>query len=177
MYDQPRLETFEASRFFKDDASAREQPMGTVARDQPFAGDPYFSGKRDGEFLTSIPSPPNSEGDFLDRAFVERGRERFNIYCAPCHGGTGEGNGMIVQRGFPKPPSLHEERLREGTVDGQIFDVISNGFRRMPRYGPRIPADDRWRIVAYVRALQRSQHLPLDDAPADIRAQLERGTP
>jgi mono/diheme cytochrome c family protein len=177
MYDQPRLEPLEASSFFPDGAAARPQPAGTVARDQLYADDPYFTGRRDGEFVAAIPAVPGREPEALDRAFVERGRERFDIYCSPCHGRTGYGDGMVVQRGFPKPPSLHEERLREKAPDGQIFDVIRGGFRRMPAYGPQIPPDDRWRIVTYVRALQRSQYLPLEGAPADVQRRFEEPPP
>jgi hypothetical protein len=186
MYDQPRLEALEASRFFPDGTSARPQAAGTVARDELYADDPFYTGKRDGEFVATLQPPPGRtpdrssrapREDHIDRPFLERGRERFGIYCSPCHGRTGFGDGMVVQRGFPRPPSLHDERLRDKTPDGQIFDVIRSGFRKMPAFGSQIPPEDRWRIVAYVRVLQRSQHVPLDEAPADIQARFAEQRP
>jgi len=113
----------------------------------------------------SIATPPP-----VNAAFLARGRERYTIFCSPCHGLTGYGNGMIVQRGFPTPPSYHSARLR--AVPGRhIFDVITNGYGVMYSYAARIPPRDRWAIVAYVRALQESQHAKLADVP-DARSHL-----
>jgi mono/diheme cytochrome c family protein len=106
----------------------------------------------------------------LRRALLDRGRERFDIHCSPCHGLTGDGDGMIVRRGFRKPPTYHDQRLR-GAAAGHFFDVVSNGFGAMPPYASRIATADRWAIVAYIRALQLSQHAPLDDlTPAEREA-------
>ena len=110
----------------------------------------------------------------ITRADLDRGRERFNIYCTPCHDYTGSGNGMMVQRGFQQPPSYHSERLRNLPV-GHYFDVITNGYGAMYSYAGRVEPDDRWRIAAYIRALQASQHATINDVPADQRGQLEKG--
>lgn len=99
---------------------------------------------------------------------LQRGQERFNIYCSPCHGKTGDGKGIIVQRGMLPPPSFHEARLLQAP-DGHFFDVISNGIRNMPTYRHQIPVSDRWAIVAYLRALQRSQNATINDIPVDLR--------
>ena len=104
---------------------------------------------------------------------MARGQERFNVFCSPCHGRTGEGNGMIVQRGFRQPPSYHEERLRNAPV-GYFFDVMTNGFGAMQDYAAQVPVADRWAIAAYIRALQLSQRATVDDVPADRRADLDR---
>jgi mono/diheme cytochrome c family protein len=107
----------------------------------------------------------------ITRQVLERGRERYNIYCTPCHGYTGEGRGMIVQRGFPQPPSYHTDRLRQAPV-GHLYDVISNGYGAMYSYAARISPEDRWAIVAYIRALQLSQHATADDVPEAERTKL-----
>ena len=104
---------------------------------------------------------------------MARGQERFNVFCAPCHGRTGSGNGMVVQRGFRAPPSYHEERLRNAPV-GYFFDVMTNGFGAMQDYAAQVPVADRWAIAAYIRALQLSQRATVDDVPADRRADLDR---
>jgi mono/diheme cytochrome c family protein len=109
----------------------------------------------------------------VTKELLDRGRQRFDIYCATCHGYTGDGDGMIVQRGFLPPPSYHSDRLRQAPV-GHFFDVISNGFGAMPSYADQVPVTDRWAIVAYIRALQLSQNAPLDDVPAAARAALDQ---
>ncbi len=119
--------------------------------------------------ITEFPIP-------ITRAVLERGQERFNIYCSVCHGRTGEGNGMIVQRGFPPPPSYHIDRLRKAPV-GHLFDVMTRGYGVMYSYASRVEPSDRWAIAAYIRALQLSRHATLDDVPADERAKLENGPP
>jgi mono/diheme cytochrome c family protein len=171
MYDQPKFEVFEATDFFSDGTVARPQVPGTVAQGQMFEGHVFMSGREGQAFVATIPEPPEGFAPLpLNRATIERGQERYNIYCAPCHGRTGAGDGMIVQRGFPQPPPLYEARLINEVADGYLYDVIRNGFRRMPAYS-RIAVHDRWAIVAYVRALQRSQYLPLSEAPSDIQQQ------
>jgi mono/diheme cytochrome c family protein len=105
---------------------------------------------------------------------LDRGQERFNIYCSPCHGRLGMGNGMIVQRGYRRPPSFHTDRLREAPP-GYFFDVISNGFGAMPDYAAQISPQDRWAIIGYIRALQLSQNGSLDDVPAGERSKLASG--
>ena len=172
MQDQPRLEPLEASSFFADGLSTRPSVPGTVARDQRYAGHSFYSGQDGGVAVQVIPAPPDEEPTLtIDLAFLQRGRRNYDAFCAPCHDRVGNGNGMVVQRGFPRPGSLHEPRLRDTTPDGQIFDAISRGFRRMPALGDRIPVRDRWAIVMYVRALQISQHAQLDDAPGVIQAE------
>jgi mono/diheme cytochrome c family protein len=111
----------------------------------------------------------------IDRAALARGRERFNIYCSPCHGQTGLGQGMIVQRGFSPPPSFHEQRLRDVPA-GHFFHVITHGYGAMYSYAARVAPEDRWKIVAYIRALQLSFNARLDDVPVEDRAKLPEGT-
>jgi len=110
----------------------------------------------------------------VTKAVIQRGQQRFNIYCTPCHDRTGNGNGMVVQRGYRHPPTYHSDRLRQ-VPNGYIFDVITNGFGAMPDYAAQIPPADRWAIVSYVRALQLSQQASVNDVPADARGQLSTG--
>ena len=165
MTDQPRYEAYEGSSFFADGRSMRPPVEGAIARGALDLTGVHGTGKQDGKFVAEIPIE-------VERATVLRGRERFNIYCAPCHDQTGSGRGMIVLRGYPPPPSFHTQALRQAPA-GQLFDVITNGYRQMPDYAAQVPVDDRWAIVAYIRALQLSQHATLDDVPADQRAKLE----
>lgn len=165
MRDQPRYEGLEPSVFFADGKSARHPVPGTVARGYLDADDPFRTGRDGTQLLTKIPGE-------VDRAMLERGRERFNIFCAVCHARSGEGDGMIVLRGFKRPPSLHEDRLRQAPA-GHFFDVITNGIGVMPHYRVQIAPEDRWAIVAYIRALQWSQNAGLEDVPERERAQLE----
>jgi mono/diheme cytochrome c family protein len=112
----------------------------------------------------------------VTRATLERGRDTFNAFCSPCHDRVGTGRGMIVRRGFPQPPSYHQERLRT-VADGHFFDVMTNGFGRMPSYASQIPVEDRWAVVAYIRTLQLSQHAPLEELPREMREKArEAGT-
>lgn len=176
MYDQPRYEWLEASEFFPDGQSARPPVEGTVARGERWAASPYFTGTENGEPVAEIPPDPRTSQPFtITREGLERGRQRFEIYCSACHGRTGYGDGMVVRRGFPRPPSLHEPRLRDDTPPGHYFRVITHGFKTMPAQGSRIAPGDRWAIVSYINALQRSQHLDLNDAPDDIRAHFKEG--
>jgi hypothetical protein len=165
MHDQPRFEALEASDFFEDGRSARPQIPGTVARGGLKRDEHLYYGRVDGELAETLPFP-------VTRDVLKRGRERFDIFCTPCHGGLGNGEGMIVQRGFRRPPSFHEQRLRDIPV-GHFFDVVTNGFGTMIDYSSRIPPKDRWAIAAYIRALQLSQNASLDDAPPSERRSLE----
>ncbi|HEV3163032.1 MAG TPA: cytochrome c [Isosphaeraceae bacterium] len=169
MYDQPKYEPLEASSFFEDGQSARPLVSGTVARGDLRIDDHLYKGKVDGKLVETFPFP-------VDRAVMERGRERFNIFCSPCHGRVGDGHGMIVQRGFSAPPSFHKDSLRQEPV-GHFYDVITNGHGAMYSYASRVPPRDRWAITAYIRALQLSQSATLDDVPAAIRHQLEEERP
>ena len=163
MHDAPRYDPLEASAVFPQGASARPLVEGTVARGDLRADELLYTGKIGGAAATEFPFA-------MTRADLDRGEERYNIYCAPCHAKTGEGNGMVVQRGYRQPPSYHIDRLRQA-APGYFFDVISNGFGVMPDYRAQIPTEDRWRIVAYLRVLQASQQGTTADVPP---AELER---
>jgi mono/diheme cytochrome c family protein len=165
MHDQPKFIPLRPSNFFADGRSARPLVEGVVARGQLKDDAAFYAGKGpDGKPLDAFPFP-------VTKAVIERGHERFNIYCAPCHSRLGDGNGMIPRRGFRHPPSYHVDRLRK-VPNGYIFDVITNGFGAMPDYATQIPPRDRWSIVSYVRALQLSQNASITDVPA--RQQLEQ---
>jgi cbb3-type cytochrome c oxidase subunit III len=165
MADQPAYRPLEYSDFWGDDRSARPTVPGTVARGHLEEDEIYFAGRRGAEFAPRIPLR-------VDRKALERGRERYDIFCAPCHDRLGEGLGMVVRRGYPRPPSLHQERLRDAQP-GYLFDVITRGFGRQASLAAQIPVADRWAIVAYVRALQLSQHAPLAAVPPEERRRLE----
>ena len=150
MHDQPRFKALAQSDFYSDLRSARPPVEGTVARGQLRSDSYFYTGKVGSDPGDYMPFPVTEE-------VLKRGQERFNIYCAPCHSRLGDGNGMIAQRGFRHPPSYHEERLRKAPL-GYLFSVMTDGFGAMPSYADQIPADDRWRIVAYIRALQLSQN-------------------
>lgn len=164
MHDQPRLEPLEGSTVFADGRASRPQVPGTIGRGQLRTDAYLYTGKVGSQLVDRLPVA-------LTPQLLARGQERYNIYCAPCHARLGDGNGMIVQRGMRRPPSLHIQRLREAPV-GYFFDVMTNGFGTMYSYADRVPVDDRWAIVAYIRALQLSQNATLDDVPAGQRAQL-----
>ncbi len=168
MHDQPRYEPLERSTFFNDGRSARPFVEGTVARGQLKTDEHFYTGKVNGELVNTLPFPATKE-------VLDRGHERYNIYCSPCHDRVGNGQGMIVQRGFRQPPSLHIDRLRQAPL-GHFFDVMTNGFGTMYSYADRVAPQDRWAIVAYIRALQMSQNAALDDVPVEERGKLlERG--
>ena len=157
MHVQPRYNPLARSDFFDDHRSARPLVEGTVARGELHDDTYFYTGKLG-----------NNPGDYMPfaitKADLERGRIRFNIYCSPCHSRLGDGNGYIPSRGFSrKPPSFHIERLENAPV-GYIFNVMTEGFGIMPDYASQIPPRDRWCIVAYVRALQLSQHATVADA-------------
>ena len=166
MADQPRYEPLQKSEFFDDQRAARPLLEGTVARGQLRDDDHLFEGVVDGKPADTFPFP-------IDKQVVLRGQERFNIFCAPCHDRVGTGNGMIVRRGFRAPPSFHIDRLRQ-TEAGRIFQHITKGVGVMPDYAQQIPAEDRWAIIAYIRALQFSQNARLSDVPEGERPALER---
>ena len=168
MIDQPKFRPLERSDFFADGNSSRPQVEGTVARGQLRSDELLHTGKEGGQPSERFPFA-------VDPKLLERGRERFEIFCAPCHGRLGDGQGMIVQRGFKIPPSFHIDRLRQA-APGYLFDVITNGFGAMVDYRGRISPADRWAIVAYVRALQLSQHLPASRLAAQERGRLESGS-
>lgn len=168
MHDAPRYDPLEASDFFADGSTARPLMAGTVARGHLNA-DTYLHTGKDAAGL------PVTEFPFaISRADLDRGEQRFNVYCAPCHGQTGEGNGMVVQRGYRQAQSMHIDRLRTAPV-GYFYDVITNGFGVMPDYRAQIPVEDRWKIVAYVRALQLSRTATTGDLPAEVLDQLRKG--
>jgi mono/diheme cytochrome c family protein len=166
MSDQPRYDPLQASDFFSNGSSARPLPIGVIAHDAAPMDEGRDTGMINGKPVDRFPFP-------LDQAVMLRGRQRYNIYCAPCHDYIGTGNGMAVIRGFQrKPPSFHSEELRPAPP-GRFFDVITNGFGAMPSYANQIPVHDRWAIIAYVRALQLSQAGTLDSVPANERSRLQ----
>jgi mono/diheme cytochrome c family protein len=169
MHNQPKYIPLRESTFFADQRSARSFVPGTVARGQLREDALLYTGKVNGTEATLFPFA-------VDNRVMARGRERFDIYCSPCHGRTGEGDGMIVRRGYRRPPTFHQDRLRESPV-GHYFDVITNGFGAMPEYATQINAEDRWKIVAYIRALQVSEHATLADVPANRRGSLDQPAP
>jgi len=169
MHDQPRFKPLARSDFFSDHRSARPLLPGTVARGQLREDTLFFTGKEGREFTKTLPLPVTAD-------LLARGRTQFQIFCAPCHGRVGRGDGMVVQRGFRKPPSYHIDRLRESPV-GYYFDVITNGFGAMSDYAAQVEVKDRWAIVAYIRALQLSQHATLEDVPGVRRAELAASRP
>jgi mono/diheme cytochrome c family protein len=159
MHVQPRQNPLSRSDFFADQRSERPPVEGTVARGQLHADTYFYTGKNG-----------NTPGDYMPfpvtKEVLERGRQRYNIYCAPCHSELGDGNGFIPSRGFArKPPSYHIERLQKAPL-GYFYDVITSGFGIMPDYASQIPPEDRWKIVAYIRALQLSQNATRADVPA-----------
>ena len=161
MSNQPRYDPLEPSDFFADGMSARPRIAGTVARGE-LSTDPFLEtgkmGAADGDGFPLA----------VDAELLDRGEQRFNIYCTPCHGRLGDGNGMIPSRGFRRPPSFHSETLRNAKT-GHYFDVITNGFGAMPPYAVQVPPRDRWAIIAYIRALQISQSATVNDVPVEDR--------
>lgn len=166
MHNQPRYKPLAASVFFEDGRSARPMIEGTVARGHMRLDPARFTGKAGGQDVTEFPFP-------ITRADIGRGEERFNIYCSPCHGRSGDGQGMIVKRGFRAAANYHTERLRQAPV-GHFFDVVTNGFGAMSSYASRVPTDDRWRIIAYIRALQYSEAASIGDVPPELRDGLDK---
>jgi mono/diheme cytochrome c family protein len=169
MAEQPRCGPLEPSAVFADGRCAQQPVEGTVARGDLRLDEHLYAGKEQGQLVDALPFP-------LTRQVLERGQQRFNIYCTPCHDHLGSGQGMIVRRGFSPPPSLHIERIRLAPV-GHFFEVISNGYGAMPKYSTQISTHDRWAVAAYIRALQLSQHATLADVPDDVRQRLQGATP
>ncbi len=167
MHDAPRFEPLEKSDFYEDHRSERPLIEDTVPRGWLMADDAYATGKVNNQFVAELPAAVPLSLDLL-----KRGEQRFNIYCSPCHGRTGEGNGIVVQRGYKQPPSYFDRRLRAQPI-GYFYDVISHGFGQMPDYAAQIQPQDRWAIAAYVRALQVSRHANVADVPAADRPQLD----
>lgn len=164
MYEQARFEEDEPSTFFADGTSSQPLPEGTVSRSRGGIDEVFFTGQDENGLLVEPPLEITQE-------VLERGQERYNIFCSPCHNYSGNGQGMIVQKGFVQPASFHEERLQASPV-GYFFNVITNGYGRMYSYASRVPPEDRWAIASYIKALQYSQTAPLADLPARLRDQL-----
>jgi len=165
MHNQPKYKPLRETVYYPDGRSARPLVAGTVARGQLRAEAGFYTGLGPNQQpVTTLPFP-------LTRKVLERGRERYNIYCAPCHAEVGDGNGMIVQRGYLRPPSLHDERLRRAPL-GHFVDVMTNGLGGMPDYSEQVSPEDRWSIAAYIRALQLSQNATMAEVPEDQRGNL-----
>lgn len=166
MHDQPRIRPLAENAFFADGSGSRLLPANTVARGELRDDIPFHTGQAaDGALLTEVPMP-------VTRELLVRGQERFDIFCAPCHGRAAEGTGMVVQRGYKKPSSFHVDRLRQAPV-AYFYYVMSNGFGVMPSYAAQIPAEDRWAIAAYIRTLQLAQHYAAAELTAEERQFLE----
>jgi len=166
MHDQPKYIPLRPSDFFGDGRSERPLLPGTIARGHLKDDVAFYTGKGpDGKPVDGFPFPVTKE-------VLDRGQQRFNIYCTPCHGHLGNGDGMIPSRGFRHPPTYHQDRLRK-VPDGYIFDVITTGFGAMQDYSAQVAPADRWAIVAYIRALQLSENATVADVPAAARGQLE----
>lgn len=169
MHQQPKYLPYEPTTFFDDGRSERPVVEGTVARGHLRLDELLYTGKVNGVVADQFPFP-------ITREDLERGRQRYNIYCTPCHDYTGGGHGIVVQRGFPAPPSYHIDRLRQAPA-GHFFDVMTNGYGSMYSYASRIEPEDRWRIAAYIRVLQLSQHATLQDVPEAERQKLNEQNP
>jgi mono/diheme cytochrome c family protein len=168
MHQAARYDPLERSPLFADQRSARPQIEGTVARGNLRDDKVLYTGKQaDGQLVTTLPGAIK-----VDKALLLRGQDRFNVYCSPSHGRTGDGNGMIVQRGFKQPTSYHPDRLR-GQPIGYYSDVMTNGFGAMQDYSAQVAPRDRWAIAAYIRALQYSRQAGVADVPADARGVLD----
>jgi hypothetical protein len=169
MANQPKYKPQGKSTFFEDGRAERPRVANTVARGEVVPDDSFHTGKTGGAYMREPPVP-------VTRELMLRGQERYDVYCAVCHDRVGRGDGMVVRRGFRRPQSFHTDRLR-GEPAGYFFDAISNGFGVMPSYAGSIPTADRWAIIAYIRALQRSQQARLDDVPPEEQARLQGATP
>jgi hypothetical protein len=169
MHEQPKYLPYEPTTFFDDGRSERPVVPGTVARGQLRLDELLYTGKENGVLSNKFPFP-------ITRADLERGRQRYNIYCTPCHDYTGSGQGIVVQRGFPPPPSFHIDRLRQAPV-GHFFDAMTSGYGSMYSYSSRIEPEDRWRIAAYIRVLQLSEHSTVQDVPESERHKLTEQNP
>jgi len=165
MQDQPKYRPQRPSDFFADGRSERQPVEGTIARGALNEDAAFYTGKdAAGKEIEAFPIA-------VDKAVIERGQQRYDIYCTPCHGRIGNGLGMIVRRGFKQPPSYHIDRLRNAPV-GHFYDVISNGYGAMQDYAVQLQPRDRWAVVAYIRALQLSENTNINDLSADARARV-----
>lgn len=164
MYDQAKFETYDASPFYEDGASSRLLPANTVSRSRGEVDPSFYTGQGANGIATELPFE-------LTEAVLERGQERYDIYCSPCHNYSGNGQGMIVQKGFVQPTSFHDPRLLASPV-GYFFGAATNGFGRMFSYAARIPVEDRWAIAAYIKALQYSQSAPIAALPDDLKEEI-----
>jgi mono/diheme cytochrome c family protein len=162
MDNQPKYKAQSENRFFEDGSAMRMPAAGTVARDNLRDDDKFFRGTDSrGNYIKKAPV-------VIDMQLLDRGQERFDIYCSPCHSRIGDGRGIMVNRGYVPPPTFHSDRIRQ-IPDGQIFDVITHGVRNMPSYAGQIPPADRWATVSYLRALQRSRNATRNDIPIELR--------
>ena len=159
MYNQPKAKTYSQSDFFQDRTSTRPLPNHTVEYHGAQTNEAYYTGLTNGVLIAQLPAPLR-----LTPELLQRGRERYNIYCSVCHGLSGAGNGEVVQRGYPPPPTYHNDRLRNAPL-GHFYDVITNGYGAMYSYAARVEPEDRWAIAAYIRALQLSQGASASDVP------------
>jgi mono/diheme cytochrome c family protein len=171
MGQQPKLKTQSANPLFADGRAMRPPVSGTIARGALRADAALYEGKANGAWITALPVAVSEQ-------LMRRGRERYDIFCAPCHGLAGYGDGVVAKRAealqegtWTPPSSFHTDLVRSRPV-GDLYNTVANGVRNMPGYGAQIPVEDRWAIVAYVRALQRSQHARIDDVPAELRGSL-----
>ncbi len=165
MHDQPKYTAYKSSDFFADRRSARPLVEGTIPQGHLNEDELLYTGRVGGQPATVFPFA-------VDEPLMRRGRERYDIFCSPCHGLTGEGDGMVVQRGYRRPPSFHVDRLRQAPP-GHLFDVMTNGFGAMPDYAAQIPVRDRWAIAAYMRALQLSQNATVAQLSPDAQGRLK----
>lgn len=166
MDNQEKYKSQSESRFYADGATMRPLVPGTVARGQLRDDAAYYTGKDESGNYADNPKT-------ITTLLLNRGRERFDIYCSPCHGRVGDGRGIMVKHEYIPPPSFHQDRIRD-MKDGNLFEIVSGGIRNMPSYAHQISVDDRWAIIAYLRALQRSQNASVDDIPADRRLEVQR---
>jgi mono/diheme cytochrome c family protein len=166
MHNAPRVKPYGETDAFADGRGMRPLPDGTVARGHLNDDELLYTGKINGQPADEFPFP-------VTRQVLERGRDRFNIYCSPCHGRTAMGNGMVVQRGLRPPPSFHDDKIRTQPV-GYYFDVMTNGFGAMQDYRMQLEPKDRWAVASYIRALQYSQRASVTDVPADKRGELDK---
>lgn len=170
MLDQPRVDPFQGSNFYDDGMGMRSPPRGAIPIERTASDPNVADGIDEGIYVAHVPI-------VVDRARMERGRERFDIFCAACHGVAGEGESVVAENmDQRKPPSLHEDRIR-ALPDGRIYQVITTGYGLMPTYAAQLSVEDRWAIVAYVRALQLSRRADVATLPPDVRAALEGGAP
>jgi mono/diheme cytochrome c family protein len=173
MYDQPRYKPFAASTLFADGAAARMPPEGTQPRARGAFADSTGGRAGAAAVRADIAAEQAQTNPYpVDMRLLERGRGRYMIYCLPCHSPLGDGDGLVVRRGFPAPPTFHQDRLR-AAPDRHIYDVITHGYGVMAPYADRVDPADRWAIVAFIRALQLSQHAPVDGLPPALKARLD----